>query len=80
MESLTFTVITGNRYRIDNSNNIIVSKEEMLKLKKDHTILKDFYSNGCQKNTKKKIEEIDEELNKIDENRKSQSNSNKKTK
>lgn len=57
-------LIDGN-YLIKNSNGRIVSNEERLKLEKGELIIKDVSSNNCQKETKKKIEEIDKELEEI---------------
>lgn len=65
MNSVEFRELSENRYLIIGSNNIIVSKEEKLKIERDNSILKDFYSNICQKDEVKKRKEIDKELEKI---------------
>ena len=65
MNSVEFRELSENRYLIIGSNNIIVSKEEKLKIERDDSILKDFHSNKCQKDEVKKRKEIDKELEKI---------------
>lgn len=82
MNSVEFRELSENRYLIIGSNNIIVSKEEKLKIEKDNSILKDFYSNICQKDEVKKRKEIDKELEKIadEKTKETASNSIKKTK
>ena len=52
----------NNRYMIKNSNNIIVSEEEKLKLEKRELVIKDIQSNECQGRTTQKIQEIDRKL------------------
>lgn len=59
---MEFIKISDDRYLIKNSNSIIVSKNEMLKLKKKELVIKDIQSNECQGKTTQKIEEIDKEL------------------
>ena len=54
--------INNNRYMIKNSNNIIVSEEEKLKLEKRELVIKDIQSNECQGRTTQKIQEIDRKL------------------
>ena len=58
-------MIDGN-YLIKDSNGKIVSEKEKLQLEKGELILKDFKSNKCQKETKKKIDKIDESIKKAD--------------
>lgn len=53
-------------YLIKDSNGIIVSEEEKLKLEKNELILKDMSSNNCQGETTKKIAKIDKKLKKND--------------
>lgn len=82
MNSVEFRELSENRYLIIGSNNIIVSKEEKLKIERDNSILKDFYSNICQKDEVKKRKEIDKELKKIanEKTKETASNPIKKTK
>lgn len=49
-------------YLIKDSNGIIVSEEEKLKLEKNELILKDMSSNNCQGETTKEIAKIDKKL------------------
>ena len=42
-------------YLIKNSNGIVVSEEEKLKLENEEMIIQDFKSNNCQQETTKKI-------------------------
>ena len=44
-----------NGYLIKDSNGIIVSEAEKLKLENQEMIIQDFQSNNCQKETTKKI-------------------------
>lgn len=60
---MEFIQISKDRYLIKNSNSIIVSKEEMLKLQKKDLVIKDIESSDCQSETTQKIESINEELN-----------------
>lgn len=82
MNSVEFRELSENRYLIIGSNNIIVSKEEKLKIERDDSILKDFHSNICQKDEVKKRKEIDKELEKIADEKTKETASNpiKKTK
>ena len=82
MNSVEFRELSENRYLIIGSNNIIVSKEEKLKIERDNSILKDFYSNICQKDEAKKRKKIDKELEKIADEKTKETASNpiKKTK
>ena len=82
MNSVEFRELSENRYLIIGSNNIIVSKEEKLKIERDNSILKDFYSNICQKDEVKKRKKIDKELEKIADEKTKETASNpiKKTK
>ena len=72
---MEFIKINNNRYMIKNSNNIIVSEEEKLKLEKRELVIKDIQSNECQGKTTQRIEEIDREL---ENGNKSKSNTIKK--
>lgn len=82
MNGVKFRELSENRYLIIGSNNIIVSKEEKLKIERDNSILKDFYSDICQKDKVKKRKEIDKELEKIADEKTKETASNpiKKTK
>ena len=51
-----------NGYLIKDSNLIVVSEEEKLKLEKEELILEDVKSNKCQGETTKKIAKIDKKL------------------
>lgn len=51
-----------NGYLIKDSNGIVVSEEEKLKLEKEELILEDVKSNKCQGETTKKIANIDKKL------------------
>ena len=55
-------VKVGKNYMIKNSNGKIVSPKEKLQLEKQELILNDVKSNSCQKETTKKISEINKEL------------------
>lgn len=59
---MEFIKISNDRYMIKNSNNIIVSEEEKLKLEKRELVIKDIQSNECQGRTTQKIQEIDRKL------------------
>lgn len=59
---MEFIEVSKDRYLIKGSNNLIVSKEEKLKLEKRELIIKDITSNECQAETTQKIEEINKEL------------------
>lgn len=59
---MEFIKLDKNRYMVRGSNNLVVSKEEKLKLEKKDLIIKDITSNECQGETTQKIEEIDKEL------------------
>lgn len=59
---MEFIELDKNRYMVKDSNNLVVSKEEKLKLEKKDLIIKDITSNECQGETTQKIEEIDKEL------------------
>lgn len=59
---MEFIEISEDRYMVKGSNNLIVSKEEKLKLEKRELIIKDITSNKCQAETTQRIEEINKEL------------------
>lgn len=65
---MEFIKINKDRYMIKDSNNYVVSKEEMLKLQKKELILKDIESPNCQGKTTEAIKEIDEELKNVKHN------------
>ena len=69
--------VREDRYLIKDSNGLIVSNEEKLKLEKKELIIKDIESNECQGKTTQRIEEIDREL---ENGNKSKSNTIKKAK
>lgn len=74
---MEFIKLREDRYLIKDSNGLIVSNEERLKLEKKELIIKDIESNECQGKTTQKIEEIDREL---ENGNKSKSNTIKKAK
>lgn len=59
---MEFIKLKENRYMIKDSNSIIVSEEEKLKLEKKELIIKDIEGCNCQGDTTLKIKEIDEKL------------------
>ena len=74
---MEFIKLREDRYLIKDSNGLIVSNEEKLKLEKKELIIKDIESNECQGKTTQKIKKIDREL---ENGNKSKSNTIKKTK
>ena len=62
---MEFIRLNDGNFLVNNSNGLIVSNEERLKMEKGELIIKDVSSNNCQKDTKEKIEEIDKELEEI---------------
>ena len=76
-DNMEFIKLRDDRYLIKDSNGLIVSNEEKLKLEKKELIIKDIESNECQGKTTQRIEEIDREL---ENGNKSKSNTIKKTK
>lgn len=57
----------GKNYLIKDSNGIIVSEEEKLKLENEELILQDLNSNGCQGKATKKIIENNKRLTALQE-------------
>lgn len=76
-DKMEFIKLREDRYLIKDSNGLIVSNEEKLKLEKKELIIKDIESNECQGKTTQRIEEIDREL---ENGNKSKSNTIKKAK
>ena len=74
---MEFIKLREDRYLIKDSNGLIVSTEEKLKLEKKELIIKDIERNECQGKTTQRIEKIDREL---ENGNKSKSNTIKKTK
>ena len=74
---MEFIKLREDRYLIKDSNGLIVSNEEKLKLEKKELIIKDIESNECQGKTTQRIEKIDREL---ENGNKSKSNTIKKAK
>lgn len=74
---MEFIKLREDRYLIKDSNGLIVSNEERLKLEKKELIIKDIESNECQEKNTQRIEEIDREL---ENGNKSKSNTIKKAK
>ena len=58
---MEFIKLRDDRYLIKDSNGLIVSEEEKLKLEKKE-LIKDIESNECQGKTTQRIQEIDREL------------------
>ena len=59
---MEFIKLGKDKYLIKNSNSLVVSEEEKLKLEKRELIIKDIKSNECQGRTTQKIQEIDRKL------------------
>ena len=76
-DNMEFIKLREDRYLIKDSNGLVVSTKEKLRLEKKELIIKDIESNECQGKTTQKIEEIDREL---ENGNKSKSNTIKKTK
>lgn len=76
-DKMEFIKLREDRYLIKDSNGLIISNEEKLKLEKKELIIKDIESNECQGKTTQRIEKIDREL---ENGNKSKSNTIKKTK
>lgn len=74
---MEFIKLREDRYLIKDSNGLIVSNEERLKLEKKELIIKDIESNECQGKNTQRIQEIDREL---ENGNKSKSNTIKKAK
>ena len=74
---MEFIKLREDRYLIKDSNGLIVSNEEKLKLEKKELIIKDIESNECQGKNTQRIKEIDRELG---NGNKSKSNTIKKAK
>lgn len=76
-DNMEFIKLREDRYLIKDSNGLIVSTEEKLKIEKKELIIKDIESNECQGKTTQRIKKIDREL---ENGNKSKSNTIKKTK
>ena len=76
-DNMEFIKLREDRYLIKDSNGLIVSNEEKLKLEKKELIIKDIESNECQGKTTQRIKKIDREL---ENGNKSKSNTIKKAK
>ena len=72
---MEFIKLGKGKYLIKDSNSLVVSEEEKLKLEKRELIIKDIQSNECQGKITQRIEEIDREL---ENGNKSKSNTIKK--
>lgn len=57
----------GKNYLIKDSNGVIVSEEEKLKLENEELILQDLNSGGCQGKTTKKIIENNKKITALQE-------------
>ena len=59
---MEFIKLGKDKYLIKDSNSLVVSEEEKLKLEKRELIIKDIQSNECQGRTTQKIVKIDRKL------------------
>ena len=59
---MEFIKLGKDKYLIKDSNSLVVSEEEKLKLEKRELVIKDIQSNECQGKTTQKIQEIDRKL------------------
>lgn len=59
---MEFIKLGKDKYLIKDSNSLVVSEEEKLKLEKRELVIKDIKSNECQGRTTQKIQEIDRKL------------------
>ena len=59
---MEFIKLGKGKYLIKDSNSLVVSEEEKLKLEKRELIIKDIQSNECQGRTTHNIQEIDRKL------------------
>lgn len=60
---MEFIKLGKDKYLIKNSNSLVVSEKEKLKLEKKELIIEDIKSDGCQGKVTQKIKEIDKKLN-----------------
>lgn len=67
MNKIEFCKIGQDRYMIIGSNNIIVSKKEMLKIKKNNNALRDIESNKCQQEVIEERQKIEKEIREVEE-------------
>ena len=58
---------TDGNYLIKNSNGIVVSEKEKIKLENNELVLKDFSSNKCQEETTKKISKNKKKLKEVED-------------
>lgn len=63
---MEFIEIGNDKYLVKNSNGLIVSKKEKLKMEKEELILEDVKSNDCQKDTTRKIKKINKKIKEED--------------
>lgn len=59
---MEFIKLGKDKYLIKDSNSLVVSEEEKLKLEKRELVIKDIKSNECQGRTTQKIQDIDRKL------------------
>lgn len=64
---MEFIRLNNGNYMIKDSNGYIVSEKEKIQLENKELVLKDITSNGCQKETTKKITRNKKRLKEIDE-------------
>lgn len=64
---MEFIRLNNGNYMIKDSNGYIVSEKEKIQLENKELVLKDITSNGCQKETTKKIARNKKRLKEIDE-------------
>lgn len=65
---MEFIKISEDKYRIKDSNNVVVSEEEKLKIERKELILKDITSDECQKENHKKLKKIEKKLDELSNN------------
>lgn len=58
---------TDGNYLIKNSNGVVVSEKEKIKLENNELILQDFSSNKCQEETTKKISKNKKKLKEVED-------------
>lgn len=63
---MEFIKLNDGNYMIKDSNNIVVSEKEKIKLENNELIIKDVSSNNCQGETTKKISKNKKRLKEID--------------
>lgn len=60
---MEFIKLRNDRYLLKDSNSVIVSEEEKLKLERRELIIEDIEGCNCQKETTLKLREINKKIN-----------------